>query len=191
MSTAGLTGLVTKSAAPSLMPRSSSSGSFMAVTKITGMSRVSGFLRSSASTMWPSMSGIMMSSRMRSGRGDSWARRRAVGPFLATRTSPPSSSTMVEMTTRLLGVSSTTRIIGFLPSMPISRLPLSIRHPSSLSTPASRAVPVSSVACPLRPVQTARPAFQGGAELSGNFASFVRAMLNSPWPRPEKFLRPW
>ena len=191
MSTAGLTGLVTKSAAPSLMPRSSSSGSFMAVTKITGMSRVSGFLRSSASTMWPSMSGIMMSSRMRSGRGDNWARRRAVGPFLATRTSPPSSSTMVEMTTRLLGVSSTTRIIGFLPSMPISRLPLSIRHPSSLSTPASRAVQVISVACPSRPVQTARPAFQGGAALSGNFASFVRAMLNSPWPRPEKFLRPW
>mmetsp|Transcript_96403 Transcript_96403/g.267939 ORF Transcript_96403/g.267939 Transcript_96403/m.267939 type:complete len:373 (-) Transcript_96403:2550-3668(-) len=65
--TAGLNGLVMKSAAPASSPRVSSSGWSWAVTKTTVIARSSGSAFSSAQSSWPSMPGICTSSSTRSG----------------------------------------------------------------------------------------------------------------------------
>ena len=58
----------------------------MAVMKITGMSLVCASPRRRRNTSWPSMSGIITSSRISSGRGSLWAARSARSPELAART---------------------------------------------------------------------------------------------------------
>ena len=62
-----LIGLVMKSMAPTSSPRVSSSTSPRAEMKMTGMSQVAGLSLMRRHTSYPSMPGIMMSSRTRSG----------------------------------------------------------------------------------------------------------------------------
>lgn len=65
----GLMGLLMKSTAPRARPYSSSVSSCWAVTKMTGMSRVSGSALSCWQTSWPLMPSMMTSSKTRSGSG--------------------------------------------------------------------------------------------------------------------------
>src|SRR5687768_1749390 len=109
ISTTSETGLVRKSSAPASSPRTRSDGESSAVTITTGMKCVAGFDFSRRQTSKPSMSGIMMSSRMMSHSARA-AISNACLPFAAVITSKYSADSRASSSFTLAGISSTTRI---------------------------------------------------------------------------------
>src|SRR5580698_4993042 len=125
-------------------PLTRSGTSSLAVRKITGTSQPPERIRRSVSN--PSPSGIITSSRTRSGRDDA-AARTAAAPLAAITTSNPASRSDPDNSSRIVGSSSTTSkragsVTAFM--APGSNRNLTVRRPCAGSPLQGRYVPAAS-----------------------------------------------